>query len=171
MAIGQFAGALEEVIKRKGDSLAQAGKVSHVDGSQIGKIIKGSRKASKEVMQSAVRHYDDIQLIIGAAEDVTGGACVPFLNRTDLHPSTTYIKTIEEIKEAEQALMMLPITKSLEQLAPGDLQTIKNGLMEQIEAITALTHNVAVLCRKYDFSYIALWNEHRDELRMKNYMN
>ncbi|KGE17602.1 helix-turn-helix transcriptional regulator [Paenibacillus wynnii] len=170
MSVGHFTEALQEVMKRKGDSLAKAGRAAHVDGSQIGKIIKGTRKASKPVIQATVQHYDDGQLFLAAAAEVTGGASVPWLDRADLHPSSAYIKTLEEIREAERALLGLPITKTLEQLSSTDRQIIRDGLMEQIEAITALTHNVAVLCRKYDFSYIGLWKEHRAELKAKKYM-
>ena len=38
-----------------------------MDGSQIGKVIKGTRKPSKELMRGAVEHYDDGQLYIAAA--------------------------------------------------------------------------------------------------------
>ncbi|ULO10268.1 XRE family transcriptional regulator [Paenibacillus sp. 19GGS1-52] len=170
MGIGQFSEALQQVMVRRGETLATAGRAAHVDGSQIGKILKGTRKASETVMKAAVRHYDDIQLIIGAGEEVMGGACVPYLDGADLHPSSTHIKTIEEVQEALQALLQLPITKRLDQLGPGDLENIKDGIMEQLEAITALTHNAAVLCRKYDLSYISMWNDHRAELKLKKYM-
>lgn len=167
MAVGHFPSALKEAMKQRGDTLAQAGRAAHVDGSQIGKIVKGSRKASEPVMRAAVQHYDDPQLVLAAAAEVTGGASVPWLDNADLHPSSTHIKTIEEIQEALQALLRLPITKSLEQLTSSDRELIKSGLMEQIEAITALTHNTAALCCKYEFSYIALWTEHRAELKAK----
>lgn len=108
--------------------------------------------------------------ILAAAAEVTGGASVPWLDNVDLHPSSTHIKTIEEVQEALQALLKLPITKSLEQLTRSDREQIKNGIMEQLEAITALSHNTAVLCRKYDFSYTGLWNEHRAELKSKRYL-
>ncbi|MEK5278607.1 helix-turn-helix transcriptional regulator [Paenibacillus sp. FSL H7-0735] len=170
MAVGQFPEALKEVMQRNGVTLAKVGQVAHVDLSQISKIVRRTRKASKQVMKSTATHYDDAQLLLAAAADVTGGASVPWLDNVDLHPSTTHIKTIEEIQEALQALLTLPITKSPEQLTDKDRANIKNGLMEQLEAITALTHNAAALCRKYEFSYIALWSEHREELKFKKYM-
>ncbi|MRN56793.1 XRE family transcriptional regulator [Paenibacillus monticola] len=170
MAVGHFTEALKDVMKRRGDTLAKAGRAAHVDGSQVGKILKGTRKASEPVMRATAHHYDDGQLFLAAAAEVTGGASVPWLDCADLHPSSAHIKTIEEIREAEQALLRMPITKTLEQLSVGDRQSIKDSLMEQIEAITALTHNISVLCRKYDFSYLSLWEEHRNELRAKKYM-
>ncbi len=157
-------------MKQKGDTLAKVGRAAHVDGSQIGKIIKGSRKPSKPVMHAAALHYDDGQLYIAAAAEVTGGASVPWLSGADLHPSSAYIKTIEEIREAEEALLKLPITKHSEQLTDRERGQIKGALLEQIEAITALTHNVAVQCRKYGFSYLGLWSEHRSEMASKHYL-
>ncbi|WP_379136061.1 XRE family transcriptional regulator [Paenibacillus sp. sgz500958] len=171
MAIGQFGPALEAAMKRAGNTRGDVGRIVHTESSMVGKVMKGSRRPSKPVMQAAVQHYGDVQLVLAAAAEVTGGASVPWLDCADLHTSSTHIKTIEEIREAEQALQKVPVTKRLDQLTPGDLKAIKDALMEQIEAITALTHNVAVTCRKYDFSYIELWKEHRQELKIKKYMN
>lgn len=170
MAIGHFPRALEEVLKQTGDTLADAGKATHVDGSQIGKIIKGTRKASKPVIKAAVQHYDDGRLYIAAAGEITDGASVPWLNNVDLHRSTVHLKVLEEIGEAEQALMQAPITKTKDQLGQKEQQQIKEAIMESIEAITALMHYVTVLCKEYCFSYFGAWQEHRATLKAKKYL-
>ncbi|MNW37020.1 hypothetical protein D3C74_140510 [compost metagenome] len=170
MAIGHFSEALEDVLKRTGDTLSTAGKVTNVDGSQIGKIIKGTRKASKPVMRAAAQHYDDGQLFIAAAAEVTGGAFVPWLDGADLHKSTTTLKTLEEMDEAEVALQEAPITKRLDQLSPKEKQQIKVSIIEQIEAVTALLHNITMLCREYGFSFSKMFLEHRSEMKAKKYM-
>lgn len=171
MAIGHFPKALEEVMKQNGDTLAIAGKAAHVDASQIGKILKGSRKASDPVIKAAAQHYDDGRLYIAAASEITDGASVPWLNNVDLHRSSVHIKVLEEISEAEQALLQAPITKTKEQLGQKELQQIKLAIMESIEAITALMHYVTVLCREYCFSYFGAWREHRADLKEKKYLN
>lgn len=170
MAIGQFPGALEEVIKRTGDTLAQAGKAANVDGSQVGKIIKGSRKASEPVMRAAAQHYDDGQLYIAAAGEVTGGAFAPWLNNVDLHRASVLFKTVEEMKEVLALTNEAPISKTADQLTESDRQIMKRLLMETVEAITALTHFAAVLCKEYSFSWLATWKEHRADLKAKKYM-
>ncbi|MBQ4899318.1 helix-turn-helix transcriptional regulator [Paenibacillus sp. Marseille-P2973] len=171
MAVGHFSGALEEVMKQNGDTLAKAGKAAHVDGSQIGKIIKGSRKASKPVIKAAAQHYDDGRLYIAAAGEVTDGASAPWLNNVDLHRSSVHLKVLEEIGEVEQALLQAPITKTKDQLGQKEMQQIKIAIMESIEAITALMHYVTVLCKEYSFSYFSAWREHRADLKAKKYMN
>lgn len=170
MAIGQFPGALEEVLKRTGDTLAQAGKAANVDGSQVGKIIKGSRKASEPVMRAAAQHYDDGQLYIAAAGEVTGGAFAPWLNNVDLHRASVLFKTVEEMKEVLALTNEVPISKTADQLTESDKQIMKRLLMETVEAITALTHFAAVLCKEYSFSWLATWKEHRADLKAKKYM-
>ena len=170
MAIGQFPGALEEVLKRTGDTLAQAGKAANVDGSQVGKIIKGSRKASEPVMRAAAQHYDDGQLYIAAAGEVTGGAFAPWLNNVDLHRASVLFKTVEEMKEVLALTNEAPISKTTDQLTESDRQIMKRLLMETVEAITALTHFAAVLCKDYSFSWLATWKEHRADLKAKKYM-
>ncbi|MEK5162024.1 helix-turn-helix transcriptional regulator [Paenibacillus sp. FSL R5-0527] len=170
MAIGQFGPALEEALQRTGETRGKVGRVTHVDASMVGKIIKGTRKPSKEVMRAASEHYDDGQLFIAAAAEVTGGAFVPWLDGADLHKSTTTLKTLEEMDEAEAALQEAPITKRLDQLTPKEKQQIKVSIMEQIEAVTALLHNITMLCREYGFSFSKMFREHRSEMKAKKYM-
>ncbi|MGG6311586.1 helix-turn-helix domain-containing protein [Paenibacillus macerans] len=171
MAIGQFGPALEDVLKKSGLTRGDAAGVAHVDASQIGKIIKGTRKASDSVMKASAKHYDDGQLFIAAAGEVTEGATVPWLDNADLHRSSVHLKSLEEIEEADEALHQAPITKKREQLTHQDLIKIKAAIMESLEAITALTHYVSVLCREYGFSYFGVWREHRAELRAKKYIS
>lgn len=170
MAIGQFPEALKDVMQRKGDTLAKAGRVTHVDGSQIGKIVKGSRKASKPVMRAAIEHYDDGQLSLAAAADITGGAFAPWLDNVDLHRANVLFKTIEEMQEVLEASGHAPISKTNEQINETERQQIKRLLMETVEAITALTHLAAAICKEYSFSWLGTWKEHRAELKSKKYL-
>lgn len=170
MAIGQFGPALQDVLKRSGDNRHIAGKVANVDASQIGKIVKGTRKASEPVMKAAVQHYDDGQLFLAAAAEVTGGASAPWLDNVDLHRASVLLKTLEEMREVMDASGYAPISKTNEQINDTERQQIKRLLMETVEAITALTHLVAVLCKEYSFSWLGTWKEHRAELKSKKYM-
>lgn len=170
MAIGQFGSALEEVLKRKGETKIQAAKVANIDNSTIGKIIKGSRKPPNDIMQSTAMHYDDGQLYIAAAGEVTGGAFAPWLNNVDLHRASVLIKSIEEVKEVLTMSGQAPISKTNEQLDESERKQIQRLLMETVEAITALTHLAAVLCKEYSFSWLATWKEHRSMMKSKKYM-
>lgn len=170
MAIGQFGPALEQALKRSGDTREKAGLIVNADASLVGKIARGSRKASKPVMRAAVEHYDDGQLFLAAAAEVTGGASAPWLDNVDLHRANVLFKTVEEMKEVLEASGRAPISKTNEQITESERYQIKQLLMETVEAITALTHLAAVLCKEYSFSWLGTWKEHRAELKAKKYM-
>ncbi|WP_189024953.1 helix-turn-helix transcriptional regulator [Paenibacillus albidus] len=170
MTIGHFSSALQDVMQRQGHTLAQAGRIANVDGSQVGKIIKGSRKATDPVMRAAAEHYDDGQLFLAAAAEVTGGAFTPWLDNVDLHRASVLFKTIEEMQEVLDASKQAAITKTNAQINETERQQIKRLLMETVEAITALTHLAAAICKEYSFSWLGTWKEHRAELRAKNYV-
>ncbi|WP_025682520.1 helix-turn-helix domain-containing protein [Paenibacillus maysiensis] len=170
MSIGQFGPALQDLLKKKGETRNAVGRVAHVDASLIGKIANGSRKPSKELMRSTTEHYDDGQLFIAAAGEVTGGAFAPWLDNVDLHRASVLFKTVEEMREVLVLSAEVPISKTADQLTESERQNMKRLLMETVEAITALTHFAAVLCKEYSFSWLATWKEHRADLKAKKYM-
>ena len=168
MSFGQ---ALETVRTSRGETQEGPAKVAHVSPASVSKYEIGTRKPNDVTMRKLVEHYDSPELCIEASLDYNGGTSSPWLSRADLHKTSVHLKTIEEISEATAALASTPITKRKDQLSPDDLKVIKSAIMEQIEAITALTHNVAILCKEYGFSWMGLWREHRQELKMKGYLN
>lgn len=172
MAIGQgqFGQALGEMLKRTGKTKIEVAKAVHVDNSLVGKIVNGTRKPAKEIMKSTSKHFDDAQLYIAAAGEVTSGAHAPWLDNVDLHRASVLFKTVEEMREVLTLSAEVPISKTADQLTESERQVMKRLLMETVEAITALTHFAAVLCKEYSFSWLATWKEHRAELKAKKYM-
>lgn len=165
-----FGQALDKVLDERHETQESIALVTHVSNSLVSKVICGARKPSQDIMQRTIEHYDDPRLYLAAMEEVTGGACTPWLDNADLHKSNVHLKTIEEVNEALVALNRVPITKRKEQLTPEDLIEIREAIMECIEAITALMHDVAVLCKEYTFSWVKLWKEHRQDLKTKQYL-
>jgi len=108
--------------------------------------------------------------MMASANEVTNDSWMPVLNNVDLHRANTHLKTMEEMREAMEALNQAPITKRRDQMCDSDIKNMKLTIMECIEAVTALTHHIAVLCKDYCFSWIALWREHRQELKGKRYL-
>lgn len=167
----RFGQALEQTIDEHGETQEGPARVAHVSGSYISKIIRGSRRPPKDVMRSTTAHYDEPQLCLAAQEEVVGPACVPWLDNADLHPANVHLKAREEVWEAYEALETLPVTKRNDQLSEKDFQNIRRVIKECIEAITALTHQVAILCKQYAVSWVGMWKEHRTELRSKKYLH
>ncbi|MEC0370856.1 helix-turn-helix domain-containing protein [Paenibacillus chibensis] len=142
-----------------------------IDRSSVAKVENGKRPAPSSLIRQAASTFDDPRLYLAAQEEITGGASVPWLDNADLHRAATHLKSMEETEEAIAAMKTAPIMKRPDQLTVADRAAIRTAIFECVEAITALTHNVAVLCKDYAFSYIGIWKEHRAELKSKKYLN
>lgn len=156
---------------KNGLTQQQMAKSLNIERSSLTKIENGSRKAPPELITKTAEQFDDPRMFLAAQEEITGGASVPWLDNADLHRAATHFKTIEEAEEALAAMKVTPIMKRPDQLSAEDREAIRVTIMECIEAITALTHHVAVLCRDYTFSWFGSWKEHRAELKSKKYLN
>lgn len=166
----KFGQALEAVSEERGENQYVVASIACVSNSLVSKIVRGTRKAPSDLIRSTVAHYDEPRLYLAAQEEVAGDATVPWLNNSDLHPSTVHLKNIEEIREAIEAMSAVPITKRKDRLTDADRAAIKKAIKESIEAITALTHYVAILCKEYGFSWMAVWKEHRLKLKTSKYI-
>jgi transcriptional regulator with XRE-family HTH domain len=141
-----------------------------IDRSSVAKVENGKRQAQKHFMKQVADTFDEPRLYLAVQEEVTGGASVPYLDNADLHRAATHFKSIEEAEEALMAMRSAPISKKREQLTVADQELMKAMIIECVEAITALTHHVMVLCKEYAISYLGIWKQHRAELRAKKYM-
>lgn len=166
----KFGQGLEKILVERNETQEVPARIANVSRSTIGKYNKGTRKIPKDVMKSISTHYDEAQLFLTAAYEVTDGAFVPWLNNVDLHRSSTHLKAIEETQEALESFMTISITKKPDQINEKERNDIKLSIFEAMEAITALTHHVAVLCKEYGFSYLEMWRQHRQELKGKRYI-
>ncbi|NUU73981.1 helix-turn-helix transcriptional regulator [Paenibacillus xylanilyticus] len=161
---------LHEYRKERGLTQEQFSEKVLLDRSSIAKVEKGTRAAPKGLAMQAAVAFDEPRLYLAAQEEVTGGAISPWLDNVDLHRASVLFKTVEEMKEVLELTSEAPISKTADQLTEADRQVMKRLLMETVEAITALTHFAAVLCKEYSFSWFATWKEHRADLKAKKYM-
>lgn len=168
MSIGNV---IHEFRKEQGMTQEEFAEQVLIDRSSIAKVESGKRQAPKSLVRQAAITFDDPRLYLAAQEEVTDGASVPYLDNADLHRAATHFKTIEEMEEAKAAMKAAPLMKRLDQMTSSDREAIKKAIMECVEAITALTHHVAVLCKENKFSWLGIWKEHRAELRAKKYLN
>ncbi|MGF7050377.1 transcriptional regulator with XRE-family HTH domain [Paenibacillus sp. DS2015] len=168
MSIGDV---FQEFRKEKGLTQEEFAEQTFLDRSSVAKIENGKRPAPKDFMLRTATTFDEPRLYLAAQEEVTDGACVPWLDNADLHRAATHYKSMEEAEEALAAMKTAPIMKRPDQLTAADREAIKITIFECVEAITALTHHVAVLCKEYTFSWLGIWKEHRAELKAKKYMN
>ncbi|MFU1797329.1 helix-turn-helix domain-containing protein [Paenibacillus azoreducens] len=161
---------LHDYRKQQGMTQEEFAEQILIDRSSVAKVETGKRAAPKSLIRQAASTFDEPRLYLAAQEEITGGASVPWLDNADLHRAATHFKSMEEAEEALAAMKTAPIMKRPDQLTAADREAIKSTIFECVEAITALTHHVAVLCKEYTFSYFGIWKEHRAELKAKKYM-
>lgn len=151
-------------------TLGEVGAIANVSGSQVHKIVKGTRRPQKDVMRSISTEMDCGELMMFSTIEVTGGACPPYLNNVDLHQAAVALKTIEENEETNRAIRDAPLHKRREELTEDDRKKIRKTIKETIESITAQFHLVVVLCKQYGFSWIAVWKDHWRDMKIKKYL-
>ncbi|MCY7484290.1 helix-turn-helix domain-containing protein [Paenibacillus alvei] len=166
MSIGEV---IHEFRKEKGMTQQEFAEQLPIDRTALAKYESGKRRPNDEVLQKAASTFDDPRLYLAVQDEATGGASSPWLNGVDLHRASVLWKSIEEIKEVIAVSGSAPISKTRDQITEADRLQIKILIMESVEAITALTHLVAVLCKEYAFSWLGVWKEHRAELKAKKY--
>lgn len=90
----------------------------------------------------------------------------------DLHRTSVILKTKEELEEALSSLneASKKLTSNPSTIEQGDLTEIEKSLHESIDAITALNHYVAVICKEYGISWVKVWTQHKVKLIQRRFI-
>lgn len=90
----------------------------------------------------------------------------------DLHRTNVSSVTMEELEEALDAVSKASrkLKSNPNTIEHFDIQMIEKAIQECIDAITALTHYVAVLCKEYGISYVKMWAQHKLKLISRRFL-
>jgi hypothetical protein len=90
----------------------------------------------------------------------------------DLHRTTVTMKTKEELREALES--MIDASKNLTVnprcVEKIEMEVIEKSLQECVDAITALNHYVAVVCKEYGISWSKVWKQHKVKLIQRRFI-
>lgn len=118
------------------------------------------------------KHNNPFVAMEAAAEYIGWGPMKLDGDAADLHRMTVTMKTKEELEEA-----ILSIRKASEKLTVNprcierlDIEEIEKSLLESIDAITALNHYVAVVCKEYGISWVKVWTQHKVKLIQRRFI-
>lgn len=144
----------------------------HLSKQMVSHVERGRRKLPKDVMPKAIETLDCGFVAVAAASEVTGGAWVTKLDgdHVDLHRSSVRAKTEEELHEALNAISSVCVANHPSGMKEEDRRQLEEALIQAIDAITALTHYVSVICRDYRFSWNKLWKIHRSKLKARKFI-
>ncbi|MBP0725566.1 helix-turn-helix domain-containing protein [Bacillus sp. RG28] len=143
-----------------------------VSRESVAKYEKDKRTVPNDIKKRSMETLDDPWLAMQIAREDANGAWVPVLDgeAVDLHRTTVQHKTIEEAKEAIEAIQKISSLKKPGFLKDEEIQEIEKSLLEAIDAIIALNHYVAVYCDEYNFSWSTMWKKQYMKLKSNGYV-
>ncbi|MBO1514306.1 XRE family transcriptional regulator [Metabacillus bambusae] len=120
----------------------------------------------------AEKHNNPFPAIQAAHEYTSWGIAKLNGEAVDLHRTSVSLKTKEELKEALEAVSEAnkKITVNPQSIDQRDIKAIETAIQECIDAITALTHYVAVLCKEYGISWMKMWTQHKLKLIQRRFV-
>ncbi|WP_181350513.1 helix-turn-helix transcriptional regulator [Thalassobacillus sp. CUG 92003] len=137
----------------------------------VTKQENGERKLTPSTLQHFTETYNDPWLALEASREYTGWGVTKLDGpAVDLHRSAVREKTIEELKEAINAMEKVTLTKQPSFTQSFELQDIEQSAREHIDAIGASITYVATLCDEYGLSWNKLWEDHERKLQSRGYV-
>lgn len=117
--------------------------------------------------------HNDPWVAMEAAAEYTGWGIVKLDGEAaDLHRTSVSLKTREELKEALEAVMDASknLTVNPKCVERVEIAVIEKSLHECIDAITALNHYVAVICKEYGIPWAKMWTQHKIKLIQRRFI-
>lgn len=108
-----------------------------------------------------------------AAAEYTGWGPVKLDGEAaDLHRTSVSIKTNEELEEAIEAIRVASKKMAInpQHIESSDRKEIEASIHECIDAITALNHYVAIVCKDYGISWVKMWTKHKMKLIARRFI-
>ncbi|GAB7387417.1 hypothetical protein BSNK01_12530 [Bacillaceae bacterium] len=163
---------LQEAREEKGIAQEQLAFELNLSRQMISHVENGRRKLPKDVAPKSARILDCGFYIIELAHYFTGGAFAKKLNgdRVDLHRGIVTMKTLEELREAHDAIEKADVTDHPSAVTKEQRERIEHAAIQALDAVVALLHYVAVMCRDYKFSWFGLWMKWRKKARERGYL-
>lgn len=149
------------------------GFMAGVSASLVNEWEHGRRKITEAIRAKLARKVDDGQFYAALKREATGGPTAsPWLTGIDGHRLTCVMKTVEELREAQEAIakMVPSLLQHPERIDTKGKSAIESAMLELIECTTAAENTIGRLAREYDISLAALWDRHEAELIEKGYI-
>ena len=172
MSIGAI---IEEVCQTRNLTQKELGRMGNISPKTVSAIKLGRRNAAKDVLYTWAENLDSPRVYIEMVREAGGGVYgTRWLDgeNVDLHRTSVFMKTGEELKEAVQALAMTErfVINNPERITEDEKAQIKEALMQCLDARVAIDTLVAVKCETYGLSVRGLFLEHQQKLEQRGYL-
>lgn len=172
MSIGAV---IEEICQTKGLTQKELGSIGNISPKTVSAIKTGRRNAAKDVLYSWAEKLDSPRVYLEMVREVGGGVYgTRWLDgeNVDLHRTSVFMKTSEELKEALEALESMEkyIINHPNRIGEDEKVQIKEALLQCLDARVAIDTLVAVKCDTYGLSVRSLFYEHQHKLKQRGYI-
>jgi transcriptional regulator with XRE-family HTH domain len=156
---------------RGGETQQQVSLGLNISRESLSKYENGNTKLPKDISRTLMGRYDNPQFAFATRYEYTGTGTV-WLDgpNADLHRSSVKEKTMEEIGELTSALNNISFSKPLKNLSAWELPELEALLEEAVEAETAISTLIAVVCKEAGISYTEVYQKHYQQLRSKGWL-
>lgn len=156
---------------RGGSTQQKLANEMNVSREAISRYETSKDKINVNVAQRISKKYDDPRFAMTLQHEYTSTGPI-WLDgpNIDLHRSAVKEKTLEELEEAIHKLRSTSLVKPMNNLTAYELHDVREALNELVEAQTAISHLVAVVCMEANINYAGLWENHYRALKSAGYV-
>lgn len=172
MSIGAV---IEQICQSKGLTQKELGNIGSISPKTVSAIKLGRRNAPKDVLHNWAEKLDSprvyIEMVRESGGEVYGAMWLDGEN-VDLHRTSVFMKTSEELREALEALAATErlVVNHPNQIGESEKIQIKEALIQCLDARVAIDTLIAIKCEAYGLSVRGLFLEHRKKLESKGYI-
>lgn len=172
MSIGAI---IEEVCRNRGLTQNELGKMGNISPKTVSAIKLGRRNIAKDVLQTWAEKLDSPRVYLEMVREAGGGVYgSTWLDgeNVDLHRSSVFMKTGEELEEASQALKAAEtiVIHNPQKISDEQKKKIEEALLQCLDARLAIDILVAVKCETYGISIRGLFQKHQRKLEQRGYI-
>lgn len=172
MSIGAV---IEQICQTRGLTQKELGDIGSISPKTVSAIKLGRRNAPKDVLHNWAETLDCPRVYLEMVQEATGGVYgTRWLDgeNVDLHRTSVFMKTGEELREALEALKSTErlIINNPNRTEEVEKAQIKEALIQCLDARVAIDTLVAVKCETYGISVRSLFLEHQHKLEQRGYV-
>jgi transcriptional regulator with XRE-family HTH domain len=173
LKIGRAATAAKEARKQIGKTQLQLSLDLFESREAVSQQESGRYRVQPNIAKHFAEKHNNPWVALEAAAEYIGWAPVRLDGEAaDLHRTSVLLKTQEELEEALESMLAASkkITKNPKCVEAIGKEVIEKSLQECIDAITALNHYVAVICKEYGISWQKVWKQHKLKLIQRRFI-
>jgi DNA-binding XRE family transcriptional regulator len=174
MKIGRAAAAAKAARKEAGiTQLEMTFDEYYGSRESVSQQENGRYQVQPELSTYYVEKHNNPWVAFEAAAEYVGWGPVKLDGEAvDLHRTTISLKTKEELEEALEAMLEASkkLTVNPQSIDQIEINVIEKSVHECVDAITALNHYVAAICKEYGISWVKVWTQHKMKLIQRRFL-